>query len=142
MTVGVDPLGSGGRRVGQRSLHDRDRLSCSASCADGYDVGPAARVNALGDVHAEDLRGEWRGEILGDHGVQAGELLIFVVAVDNGLFNQRIELFVAWPPYRMRIATAAIATAATWPPDPRACTTRWFQDLPLMRGPGPPTRIP
>jgi len=73
-----------------------DGLAEGASCADGHDVVPTAEVDVLdGDVHAEDLVRNGLARLSANHGVQAGELLVVVVAIDGGLLasaSRRLRL--------------------------------------------------
>src|SRR5439155_14553151 len=111
-TIGLDPLPSGGRRIRQRQLENRDRLSFTPSVTDRDDVAGCGDV----DLPHSDGRTEHEGlegtvEVLVERRVKADRLLGFRVRIDDSFLDHGVES--AWSDSAPG-GTRAWLTASAW----------------------------
>jgi hypothetical protein len=90
---GLDPLRPAGVRLGKRQTEDADGLAEPPAGADRDDSAAGYQVDLLhGRLDARDLRRERNFQMVLDHGVEAAELFLIIVGVDDGLLDQRVQI--------------------------------------------------
>jgi hypothetical protein len=69
--IRLDPLPSGGRRIGDRQIENRDALARLPAPADGDDSLVVGQINSIDDdLRTEDIHRERHGEMVLQDGVE------------------------------------------------------------------------
>ena len=93
MPVGLDPLGTRGRRIREGEREDRNRLPQPPTSAHGDDLVVIREINTLDrDLHAEEVRLERHREVILQHRVEPHPLFFIAIGIDERFCDEPVEL--------------------------------------------------